>query len=82
MGRGGWTPLPTRLQRYCDPASLVLILTVKKELIFFFQMALTRGLCDDYFSSYDFLNLFLCFRIFQIFPKDQYFSLILILGAM
>ena len=21
---GGWMPLPTRLQRYCDPASLVL----------------------------------------------------------
>ena len=20
---GGWMPLPTRLQRYCDPASLV-----------------------------------------------------------
>ena len=25
-GNGGWTPLPTRPQRYCDPASLVLLL--------------------------------------------------------
>ena len=25
---GGWMPLPTRLQRYCDPASLVVIVVV------------------------------------------------------
>ena len=25
---GGWMPLPTRPQRYCDPASLVLVLVV------------------------------------------------------
>ena len=23
---GGWLPLPTRVQRYCDPASLVFLL--------------------------------------------------------
>ena len=27
---GGWMPLPTRPQRYCDPASLVYFLTKTK----------------------------------------------------
>ena len=54
----------------------------KKELIFLFQMVPSRILCDQKFLSYDFLNLFLIFRIFRIFPKDQYFSLILISCSM
>ena len=40
------------------------IFTAKKELNFFFQMAPTRGLYNQYFSSYDFFNLFLFFSIF------------------
>ena len=28
---GGWTPLPTRAQRYCNPASLVPSLPIYKE---------------------------------------------------
>ena len=40
------------------------IFTAKKELTFFFQMAPTTGLYDQYFSSYDFLNLYLFFHIF------------------
>ena len=33
---GGWMPLPTRPQRYCDPASLVLPFFSSKYLYFFF----------------------------------------------
>ena len=29
---GGWLPLPTRLQRYCDPASLVDLRAVSASL--------------------------------------------------
>ena len=42
-----------------------------KELIFFFQMAPTRGLYNDYLLSYDFLNIFFHPAIFGIFA---YFS--------
>ena len=30
---GGWLPLPTRPQRYCDPASLVLFIPVIKSFV-------------------------------------------------
>ena len=33
---GGWLPLPTRPQRYCDPASLVDMLEQKKIYQIFF----------------------------------------------
>ena len=41
------------------------IFTAKKELIFFFQMSPTRSLWDQYFSSYDFFNLFLFFAFLR-----------------
>ena len=46
-------------------------LSAKKELILLFQMTPSRILCDRYFWSYDFLNLFLFFRIFCVFPKNE-----------
>ena len=39
-------------------------LIAKKELILLFQVTPSRILCDRQFWSYDFLNLFLFFRIF------------------
>ena len=62
--------------------SLRMKLIAQKELIFLFQMAPSRTLWDQQFSSYDFFNLSLFFRIFRIFFEDQYFSLILILGSI
>ena len=59
---------------------LFFIFTAKKELIFLFPMAPTRSLYNDYFSSYDFLNLFLFFCIFRNFLAERYFPLILISG--
>ena len=43
-------------------------LIAKKELILLFQMTPSKILCNRYFWSYEFLNLFLFFRIFRIFP--------------
>merc|ERR1712074_55006 len=45
-------------------------LIAKKELIPLFQITPSRILCDRLFWSYDFLNLFLFFRIFLIFPQN------------
>ena len=39
---GGWMPLPTHPQRYCDLASLV---------SFFFHFVCLRGIANDYFIS-------------------------------
>ena len=53
-------------------------LIAKKELIFFFQMVPSRILCNQYFLSYHFWNLFLFtflfFCIFCIFPKNEVLS--------
>ena len=62
-----------KLGRFWAGSIHFLIFTAKKELIFLFQMAPTRGLYNDYFSSYDFFNLFLFFRIFCIFPENEEF---------
>ena len=46
-------------------------LIAKKELILLFQMTPSRILCDQQFWSYEFLNLFLFFCIFRVFPKNK-----------
>ena len=42
---GGWMPLPTRPQRYCDPASLVTIITWCKYLTLGFPPNIKMTVC-------------------------------------
>ena len=61
-----------------------LIFTAKKELIFFFQMAPTRGLYDDFLLSYDFLNLFTPHDFSRFSPfsrRSRYFKKRLLLAT-
>ena len=40
---GGWMPLPTRPQRYCDPASLVfIVITLLINIFFMFKLPLSH----------------------------------------
>ena len=55
---GGWMPLPTRPQRYCDPASLVL--RQKEKKILFFPLLL-------FFLFFVFLSLI----FFFLFPSSS-----------
>ena len=63
-----------KLVLFSGQTSLHMKLTAKKELILLFQMTPSRILCDQKFWSYDFLNFFLFFRIFRVFPKNEELS--------
>ena len=89
----GWTPLPTRLQRYCDPASLVsFFLSFVRD--FFLDFCLSSSynavLHIYYFPLFlsDFCSIFLSFsflsfllRIYSFFHSTYFFSFFLLFSC-
>ena len=62
---GGWMPLPTRLQRYCDPASLVFIVSIIVSISLISYFSIFISISYIFFVSI-FITISFGFYVFNI----------------